>query len=137
VRRSALAAAAAVVVVVLAGCGYEQQDLFSVKRSGADRNANVTMVVNDGGTVTCNGGTSKALPGKQLLAARELARELEKEASLSIELPPAKNSILRYRVDTESGSVAFSDTSPGRPKAFDRLEAFTADVVENVCGIER
>jgi len=130
-------AAAAVAAALLAGCGAESADLFAVQRSGADRNANVRLVVNDGGTVTCNGQKSKALPGKRLLEARELARELEKEASLSIELPPASNSILRYVVRTAAGKVAFSDTSPGRPKPFDEVARFTKDVVEDVCGIER
>jgi hypothetical protein len=132
-------ALAVVVAAALAasGCGAPSADLFEVKRSGADRNANVDLVVNDGGTVTCNKGKPKALPGEELLTARELARQLEKQASLSIELPAAKNSILHYVVRTESGRVSFSDTSPGRPKSFDRLAGFTKDVVEDVCGIER
>jgi hypothetical protein len=135
VRRALVAVVAAAALV--SGSGAESADLFEVQRSGADRNANVDLVVNDGGTVRCNKGKPKALPGKQLLAARELARQLSKQASLSIELPPAKNSILRYVVRTESGRVAFSDTSPGKPKAFDRLAGFTKDVVEDICGIER
>jgi hypothetical protein len=135
VRLAAPAAAAA--VLALTGCGYEQPDLFRVQRAGADPNANVTFVVNDGGTVSCNRGKPKALPGKQLLAARELARNLEKEASLSIDLPPAKNSILRYTVQTEAGRVAFSDTSAHKPRSFDRLIAFSQAVIEDVCGITR
>ena len=121
----------------LGGCGYAQPDLFEVQRSGADRNANVRLVVNDGGTVTCDRRKPVALPGKELLTARELARQLEKEASLSIDLPPARNSTLRYKVITESGSVAFSDTSAGKPRTFDRLVRFSKDVIEGVCKIER
>jgi hypothetical protein len=37
----------------------------------------------------------------------------------------------------EAGTVAFSDRSPGVPRTFQRLAAFTADVAEKVCGIER
>jgi hypothetical protein len=40
-------------------------------------------------------------------------------------------------VSMESGSVAFSDRSPGVPRTFLRLAAFTKDVTERVCGIER
>jgi hypothetical protein len=72
-----------------------------------------------------------------LLTARDLARELDKEAALSIELPPESNSTLRYVAQTETGRVAFSDTSRERPHAFDRLVAFTKQVAEGVCGIER
>jgi hypothetical protein len=132
VKRLALAA-----VLLLSGCGQMSPDLFEVQRSGKDANANVDLVVNDGGTVRCNKGNDIALPGKQLLDARELARQLEKQASLSIELPPAANSILRYRVRTDNGSVAFSDTSTDKPKAFDELQQFTKDVIENTCKIDR
>jgi hypothetical protein len=123
--------------LLLAGCGEKSADLFEVQRSGADRNANVDLVVNDGGTVTCNQGKPIALPGTKLLDARELGRELEKEASLSIELPKGPGSTLRYVVRTSNGRVAFSDTSPNRPKAFDRLVAFSKDVIEDVCKIQR
>jgi hypothetical protein len=128
---------AAIAAGALAGCGAQSADLFEVQRSGADRNANVNLVVNDGGTVVCNKGRPKALSGDELLAARELARQLEKQATLSIELPPAKNSILRYVVRTQSGRVAFSDTSEGKPKSFDRLVGFTQNVIEGVCRIQR
>jgi hypothetical protein len=127
-----LAAAAAV-----SGCGAPSADLFSVERSGADPNANVRLVVNDGGTVTCNRDEPEGLPGELLLEARELARDLQAQAALSIELPPGPGAVLRYVARTETGRVAFSDTSRGRPKAFDRLARFTKTVAEDVCGIER
>jgi hypothetical protein len=129
--------AAVVLALLLGGCGAESADLFDVRRSGADRNANVRLVVNDGGTASCNGGEPKALPGDQLLEARELARDLEAEAALSIDLPPGPNAVLRYAVRTSAGRVAFSDTSPGRPKSFDRLAGFSSKVIEDLCGIER
>jgi hypothetical protein len=131
---AALAAAAA---VAAGGCGTPLPDLFEVTRSGRDPNANVKMLVNDGGTVKCNELEPKALDGPRLLEARDLARELAKQAELAIELPPGEGATLRYRVKTEAGTVAFSDRSTGRPQAFNRLIAFTADVAENVCGLER
>jgi hypothetical protein len=131
---------AAALVLALAGlsaCGSPSADLFEVERTGKDRNANVTVVVSDGGTAACNGGKAKALPGDMLLDARELARDLEAQAALSIDLPKEKNSTLRYVVRTQAGKVSFSDTSRGRPKTFDRAVAFTKTVIEDVCGIER
>ncbi len=131
------AVALAALALAASGCGAPSADLFEVRRSGADRNANVRIVVNDGGTVSCNDAEPEALPGDDLLEARELARDLEAEATLSIELPPGPSAVLRYDVRTATGRVAFSDTSRGRPKAFDRLVGFTSRVVEDVCGIER
>jgi hypothetical protein len=127
----ALAAAA-----LLAGCGSPSPDLFVVKRSGPDPAANLTMVVSDGGSVTCN-GKEHGLDADRLLRARQLARDLGKQAELGLELPPGPNANLSYKVQLESGTVAFSDTSRGNPPPFFRLAAFTKDVSERVCGIVR
>ena len=48
---------------LLAGCGGPAGDLFEVKRSGADRAANLTLVVSDDGFVTCNGAKKDAAAG--------------------------------------------------------------------------
>jgi hypothetical protein len=131
VRRAALLSC-----LVLAGCGAEAPDLFQVTRSGADRHANVKIVVSDGGSVRCN-GAEHALTAKLLLRARELARNLGKQAELGLELPPGPGSTLRYDARLESGHVAFSDRSTGQPKTFFQLAQFTKDVAEDVCGINR
>ena len=133
-RHAWLPAAAA--ALALAGCGTPSPDLFEVKRSGADRNANVTVVVNDGGSVSCN-GVSHELDADRLLRARELVRELRPQAELNLELPKGPRSQLSYRVRTEAGTVAFSDTSRGNPKSFLAVAAFTTDVTERLCGLER
>jgi hypothetical protein len=133
VRWAALAVAAA---AVLSGCGSPSPDLFEVRRSGADRNANLTMVVSDGGSVSCN-GHSHALDSDRLLRAREVARALERQAELNLELPRGPGAQLSYRVRLEGGTVAFSDTSRGNPRSFLALAAFTKDVAERICGIER
>jgi hypothetical protein len=126
----------ALAALLVAGCGTASPDLFEVRRSGEDRAANLTMVVNDGGRVTCNGHEHE-LDADRLLRARELSRELAEPAELGIELPPGPRANLSYRVRMEAGTVAFSDTSRGNPPAFNRLAAFTKDVAERVCGIVR
>ena len=130
-RRALLLAA-----VVLVGCGSPPPDLFLVTRSGPDPAANLTMLVSDGGSVTCN-GKEHPLDAKHLLQARQLARDLVKQAELGLELPPGPSSNLSYKVKLESGTVEFSDTSKGNPQSFFRLAAFTKDVSERVCGIVR
>jgi hypothetical protein len=131
-RRLALAAAMA----LAAGCGTPPADLFSVERSGSDPNANVDVVVSDGGSVTCD-GDEHALDADRLLTARQLVRDLSRQAELGVELPPGPGTNLSYRVSMESGAVEFSDRSPGVPRTFLRVAAFTKDVTERVCGLER
>jgi hypothetical protein len=129
-------AALLIVCAFVAGCGAEAPDLFSVARSGADKAANVTVIVNDSGSVKCN-GASHALDAKLLLRARQLARDLGKQAELGLELPPGPGSTLHYKASLETGHVAFSDRSAGQPKDFFQLAQFTKDVSEDVCGIQR
>jgi hypothetical protein len=133
VRRPWLAVALATVLV---GCGSRPPDLFVVQRSGADRNANVELLVSDGGSVECN-GHEHPLDAERLLTARQLVRDLSPQAELAIALPKGPGTELSYRVTMEAGTIAFSDRSPGIPSTFQRLAAFTKDVTERVCGIER
>ena len=133
-RRLAAGVALAVLTV---GCGAPSADLFEVVRTGTDRNANVRLLVSDDGTVRCNRRKPVAMGAERLLRARELARDLETQAALGLELPRERGSILSYRARLEAGTIAFSDRSRGLPRSFSRLEAFTADVAERVCHIER
>ena len=126
----------ALTALAVAGCGSPPPDLFAVTRTGPDPAANLTMVVSDGGSVKCN-GKEHPLDAKRLLQARQLTRDLSKQAELGLELPPGPNSNLSYKVRLEAGTVAFSDTSRGNPRAFYQLAAFTKDVSERVCGIVR
>ena len=119
-----------------AGCGTPSPDLFVVDRSGPDRNANVELLVNDGGSVTCN-GKKHPLDADRLLKARQLERDLEPQAELGIQLPKGPGTDLSYTVRMEGGTIAFSDRSSGVPNTFQRLAAFTKDVTERVCGLER
>jgi hypothetical protein len=128
----------AIVLVALAfaGCGAAATDLFEVRRTGADRNANLTLLVSDDGGVTCN-GKAHALDGPMLLRARDLARRLSEQAELNLELPPGPDPVLSYRVRMEAGTVAFADTSRPLPQAFSELTLFTKQVSEDVCGLAR
>ena len=131
-----LSAAVLAIALAAAGCGTPPPDLFEVERTGEDRNANVDVVVNDGGKVSCN-GEEHPLEAGMLLRARQLLRDLQPQAELHLELPPGPQAQLRYTARMEAGTVAFSDTSRDNPEPFLALAAFTKDVTEDVCGLER
>jgi hypothetical protein len=122
--------------LLVAGCGGPAGDLFEVKRSGADRAANVTLVVSDDGFVTCN-GAKKTLPPNLLLRARQLTRDLSQQAELNLALPAGPGAVLSYKARMAAGTIAFSDTSRPLPPSFTELEIYTKDVAEQVCGITR
>jgi hypothetical protein len=123
-------------LIVLAGCGAPAADLFEVTRSGSDTNANLKLLVSDDGSVTCN-GTRHEVSGPTLLDARELTRDLSKQAELNLTLPPGKNALLSYRVRMQAGTIAFADTSRPLPASFAQLQVFTKHVSEDVCGLKR
>ena len=131
------ALATLVALLLLAGCGAPSADLFVVTRSGKDKNANVSVLVSDDGTVRCNRGKPREMGAKRLLVARQLARDLQKQAALGLELPRGPGAILSYKVRLQDGTIGFSDTSRGRPATFNRVAAFSADVIERVCKITR
>jgi hypothetical protein len=131
VKRAVLLAA-----LLVTGCGSPSADLFLVNRSGADKNANLTLLVSDDGTVRCN-GTKHEIPNDKLLDARKLTRELSPQAELHLVLPPRAGTVLSYKVRMEAGTVAFSDTSRPLPSQFAELEVFTKSISEDVCGLRR
>ena len=128
--------ALALCVLLGAGCGGPAGDLFEVQRSGADRSANLTLVVSEDGFVTCN-GTKKTLPPDLLLRARQLTRDMSPQAELNLALPAGPNPVLSYKARMAAGTIAFSDTSRPLPQSFTELTVYTKDVAEQVCGITR
>jgi hypothetical protein len=135
--RRALAAAA--LALALAGCGSPAADLFKVDRSGAGAGAKLTLLVSDDGTVRCNGRPPVQVGAERLLEARQLARDLSKQAALGLELPPGPPgaTTFRYRAELAEGTIAFSDSSRGMPPTFARLAAITRNISRDVCKLSR
>jgi hypothetical protein len=122
---------------IFAACGQRPPDLFVIERTGSIPGARLTLHVSDDGTVRCNRGKGRRLADPQLLAARRLARELEPLAARRLSLPPARGSVLSYRVRLAAGVVSFSDSSPGLRPAMGRVQAFTRWVARSTCGFAR
>jgi hypothetical protein len=122
-----------------AGCGLNVQspDLFLLTRTG--QGAKLTMLVNDGGTISCNGHTPRRLPGPLLLDARDLAGSLDGDAKAKLRIPFAPNSVYHYTIRLQNGTISFPDTATagGRFPALARAELFTVQAAQQACGITR
>lgn len=122
---------------LLGGCGASPPDLFVLTRSGSLPGAKLTLLVNDGGTVRCNGGRERPLPDRLLLDARDIATSLSKEAHDQLLLPAPAGSLLRYRLRTQDGTVTFSDVDAVRRRKLGAVIAFARGVAREVCGLPR
>jgi hypothetical protein len=145
-----LAATATASAAVLTACGGgPPADLFLVTRSGTVPGAKLTVRLIDDGGVSCNGGKRRDITSEQLIEARELRRELDGDdhakdpeevkglAARHIALPPGRITSYSYRVQSENGTVSFSDTSARQPQAFYRIAKLTRDVARQACGLAR
>ncbi|HEY3830401.1 MAG TPA: hypothetical protein VGL57_14505 [Solirubrobacteraceae bacterium] len=133
-RRAALGLLlATTTLVVLAGCGesVELPDLFVVQRSGGP--AKLTLVVNEGGGVRCNGGPTRQLSDPQLVLARGLQEELLSSSATHLALPPRPGSVYTYELRDEKGTVRFSDNSAGQPAALRHLAYLVLEIAQKVC----
>jgi hypothetical protein len=130
-----------VVVAVLAavgicGCGLDVQspDLFQVTRSGPGAQR-LTLLVNDGGTIACNGGKPKSLPDPQLLQARDLATSLNADVKANLKFPANRRSVFSYTVKVQNGTFSFPDTAASARKELAQLELFVLQAAASPCGL--
>jgi hypothetical protein len=133
-RRSALVV---VLAGALGGCGFNVQspDLFVLTRTGQGQK--LTLLVNDGGTIRCNGAAAKNLPDPLLLQARDLAGGLGGDAQENLRLPSAPKSVYRYTIRLQQGTISFPDTAAasGNYPRLAQAEQFTVQAAQQGCGL--
>jgi hypothetical protein len=122
-------------VAVLAGCGLAVQapDLFQVTRTGA-QGQKLTLLVNDGGTIACDGGKPKALPDPMLLQARDLSTSLINDAKAHLRFPASPRSVFSFMVKVQNGTFTFPDTAALQRKELSQLELFVVQAATDPCG---
>jgi hypothetical protein len=125
-----------IAAAALAGCGLNVQspDLFTLTRTGQGKA--LTLLVNDSGTIRCDGGKAKALPDPLLLDARDLADDLNKDAQDKLKVPPpAADSVFSYKITLQQGTVSFSDTAARSHPELARAELFAVQAAQGPCGL--
>ncbi len=135
-RAFRLVVASVLVAAVLAGCGFEvrEPDLFLVTRTGA-HGQRLSLLVNDGGTISCDGGKPKNLPDPLLLQARDLASSLNTDVSAKLRFGSSARSVYSYTVKVQNGTLFFPDTAALSRKELSDLELFVVQAAANPCGL--
>ncbi len=136
--RRVLAAVALAAVVLgggVGGCGLEVQsaDLFVLTRAGQGRP--LTLVVNDGGTVRCDGAKARKISDPLLIQARDVADDLDKDAKAKLKLPARPPSVYFYTVRLPDGTITFADTSVSGHRELARAELLAAQIARSACGV--
>jgi len=128
-------ALAAGVAVVLSGCGLdiESPDLFALTRTGQGTKLN--LVVNDSGTISCNGGKAKLISSAFLIQARDLADDLATDATDKLSLPSGPGTVFSYRISLEQGTIKFADRDTKGHLELAQSELFAAQAAQQVCGL--
>src|SRR6185437_2923671 len=133
-RAPAVAAAAAAVAVLAAGCfDVRSADLFLLTRTG--QGSTLRLLVNDGGTISCNGGKAKTVSNTTLITARDLADNLATDAQNKLTIPKAPGSVYYYRIRLQQGTVSFPDRAAATRKALAQAELFAALAAQQACGL--
>jgi hypothetical protein len=135
--RRVLAAGAVALLLALCGCGAQTPDLFLLTRTGSLPGARLTLLVNDGGTVRCDGGAARPLPDPRLLDARRIVEDLSDDAKRDLTLPAPPGSLLRFRLRMQEGTVTFSDVDAARRRELGPAIEFARAVAQDVCGRAR
>jgi hypothetical protein len=133
-RAVAGAAAAAAAAVLLAGCfDVQSPDLFLLTRTG--QGATLTLLLNDAGTVRCDGGKAKPVSNTTLITARDLADNLATDAQNKLTIPKAAGSVYYFRIRLQQGTISFPDRAAASRNVLAQAELFAAQTAQKECAL--
>jgi hypothetical protein len=132
--RSLIAAATATVIAAgLTACGFNVQspDLFLLTRTG--QGSKLTLLVNYGGSLRCNGGKPRQMSDAMLISARDLSDNLADDGTAKLSIPATPSTVFYYRVKLQQGTIAFPDSSARTRSELAQAELFAAQAAQQVC----
>jgi hypothetical protein len=134
-RVAGSAALAATVAALVAGCfNVQSPDLFQLTRTG--QGATLTLLVNDSGTISCNGTKAKPISNSRLIAARDLSDSLATDATAKLTLPAEAGSVYYFRIRMQQGTISFPDRAAGAGHPnLAQAELFATQAAQQSCGL--
>ena len=131
--RRLAATGAIVIAAALSGCGFNVQspDLFLLTRTG--QGTKLTLLVNYGGTLRCNGGKSRQMTDSMLITARDLSDNLADDGTKNLTIPATPRTIFYYRIKVQQGAISFPDASARTHSELAQAELFAAQAAQQVC----
>jgi hypothetical protein len=127
------AVAAVLCCLALAACGFDVQspDDFLMTRTGQGQR--VTFLVNDAGTIRCDGGRQRPITSSLLISARALVTNLQTDAQNHLNLPQASNSVYRFTMRMQLGTIGFPDTAAAGHHELAGAEQFALQALAGPC----
>jgi hypothetical protein len=115
------------------GCGLNVRspDLFLLTRAG--EGGSLTLLVNDGGTIRCDGAKARPLADSLLIRARDLATALDGDAKARLRIAVPSNSVYRYTIRLQNGTISFPDTAASGHQELAQAELFAVQVAQQAC----
>jgi hypothetical protein len=93
------------------------------------------LLVNDGGTIRCDGGKAKPVSNSTLITARDLAGNLATDAQNKLTIPSAPGSVYYYRIRLQGGTISFPDKASATRNTLAQAELFAAQTAQRDCGL--
>jgi hypothetical protein len=131
-RRSRTLAAVALCLAT-AGCGLdvESPDLFALTRTG--EGPSLTLVVNDSGTIRCNGSAAKPISDAMLIQARDLSDGLAQDAGTHLTIPSGPGTVSTFTIRMQQGTIRFPDRAAATHHELARAELFAVQAAQQAC----
>jgi hypothetical protein len=134
-HKTAALALSAIFGVALAGCGENvtSPDLFVLTRTGQGKP--LTLLVNDSGTIRCDGGQAKPISDALLIQARDLATNLDTDAKAALHVPATADGVFFFTIRLQDGTISFGDTAAAKHKELAPAELFAVQAAQGPCGL--
>ena len=93
--------------------------------------------MSDDGTVSCNRGPKRTIPGEQLVEARGLTEDLAADLNRPVAEVPKVAPVYTFELTMGAGTATWQDGSLGLPKSYLKLSQLVRQIAKGTCGLTR